>query len=585
MNKSSSRVFKIITAIALMLLSNACSSSMGARMADSFPTKAQLQELTASKQTPVMAFGPATQPVETWQLTGPFPEQIGRSTHQPELPWERSFAQGLQGDSALTQELTCAARETGMFYVNKGAYPSDSLDHFIAARCGSVSHQISYWRWELDKTVGQETLQELYDRFESDWAKDAYIQGSPHVDYGIWFGEHEQRRILVIARTKRRAELAPMGRRMGADGTVVIRGQLLHRADRVSGMINRGEFDYEPCKVVESVKLPAFELRCKGDPADPHAYLSIHSGISGQPFDSAVTRQLVWGAMEPQSEYRASTVRTLLGMAPSQAAVTEAALGAQMLASVNYVRAHLQRPELELEAKQSKAVGQAVPYLFGRDVDGLSEEDRELRRSRICQGLRAGWDVSKPISDASFVTDASGSRNVVDVVSSLLEQPEGRATLLKPDPSLLAVGGVVQAGRVAVAAFVYERAIPKTYQALAARVNKELNRKRKEAGHKKFKQLSSFERQAEELSAQLAQGELTLEEVGDQLSQKGVDQTDKSTRYDMRIEHSLEHITLHEALLQTAKLRGTLAVAMYKPAGSPWWVYGIVVVSTTPSDS
>lgn len=571
------RVPGFISVFALTIVCSACGGSIASKMADSFPTKAELSELTTSKKAPEVQFGPLIRPVETWQLTGPFPEQIGRSTHEPVLPWERSFAQGIKGDGELTEEMTCAARETGMFYVKQGAYPNDSLESFIAARCGSVSNQVQYWRWELNETVSQESLNELYARFDADWADNAYWNSTNHVDYGLWFGEHEQRRVLVIARSKRAAELEPMSRRMGEDGTVVIRGKLLRRADRVRAMINRGEFEYEPCDVVESVKLPAFELRCKGNPGDSYAYFSIQSGIEGQSFDSSVTGQMVWGSLDPAFEYRASTVRTMLAQLPEQGAVTEETLDAQLLAAVNHVRAYLQYPALELDGKQSLAVRKAVPYLFGRE-DGLSEEEHDARQSKIIQGLRAGWDVSKPISNGSFVTDFSGSTSLVDVVSSLLERPSGRAALLARDPSLLAVGGLVNDGRVAVAAFVYERAIPLNYDVLAGRVSKELNRQRKDAGLKKFKRLSSFNSVAEELSKDLAEGDRSIEEVGDKLATKVSSGMNSGVRYYMLLPHSLEHIHFDDELLRATKLRGALAVAMYKPEGSPWWVYGVVIV-------
>lgn len=567
---------------ALMMLS-ACASSPETKFAESFPTKTELNEALKTNKASDVEFSVVAKAVETWTLQGPFPELIGRTAKVAAQPWEKVLADGIKGKDklAMTEEATCQAREIGNFYLQQGAYPNDSLEQFINARCGSVEASSSFWRWELDETIAESSLEEVFAQVKDDLAKNVgELNNDDHLDMGIWYGERDARRVMIMVRSFRKLELEPTSRQMDSNGMVVLRGKVLGRVDRVGGAINRGEFGHADCQTVETVELPAFEVRCKGNPGDTNAYFTLYTGKKDQIMAKATLRQMVWGALPPSSEYRGSAVRAMLMQKPNAGPVTQETFQAELLANVNHVRAFLQFPLFELADKQASSVGLAAPHMFAPRGEE-SSDDNDLRMDKIYRGLMAGWDIKTPISRGTFVTDRSGARSMVDVVSALLEHPGGRQALLERSESLFAAGGVVKDGRVAVAAFVYEKALNADYNVLAGKVSRDISEQRKAFGKKSFKRLSSFNSTAEDLSKDLAKGDRSLDEMADKLASKVSNGLNSGVSYYKLLSPSLDDLPLSEAMLQASSLRGVIAVASYKPEGSPWWLYGIVIV--TPS--
>jgi len=578
--RSLEKVYVAATMGALLMVS-ACASSPEAKLAESFPTKAELNQALNANEAKALEFTVEAKAVETWTLQGPFPEQIGRTPRAAAQPWEKVLAEGIKGKDklAMTEEAACHAREVGNFYVQQGAYPNDSLEQFITARCGSVESSSNFWRWELDETIAEGSLEETFARVKDNLAKTAgELSNSEHLDLGIWYGEKDARRVMIMVRAWRKLDLEPTSRQMDSQGMVVLRGKLLGRVDRVGGMINRGEFGYSDCQAVESVALPAFEVRCQGNPADTNAYFTLYTGKKDQIMSRATMIQMAWGALAPANEYRGSAVRAMLMQKPNAGAVTQETFQAELLANVNHVRAFLQFPPFELADKQAASVGQAAPHIFS-PRDDESSDDHDERMDKIYRGLMAGWDVKAPISRGTFVTSSSGASSMVDVVSTLLEHPGGRQALLERSESLFAAGGVVKDGRAAVAAFVYAKALNADYNTLAGKVFRDVSAQRKARGNKSFKRLSSFNSVAEDLSKDLAKGDRSLGEVGDKLASKVSSGLNSGVRYYQIWSSSLDDLTLSDQILESSSLRGVVAVASYKPEGSPWWLYGIVIVT------
>lgn len=578
--RSLEKVYVAATMGALLMVS-ACASSPEAKLAESFPTKAELNQELNSNKAKAVEFTVEAKAVETWTLQGPFPELIGRTPKAAAQPWEKVLAEGIKGKDklAMTEEAACQAREIGNFYVQQGAYPNDSLEQFITARCGSIEASSGFWRWELDDLIEQGSLEETFAQVKDGLTKYASsITNEDHLDLGIWYGERDARRVMIITRARRKLDLAPTSRQMDSQGMVVLRGKVLGGVDRVGGMINRGEFGHSECQTVESVALPAFEVRCKGNPADTNAYLTLYMGKKDQVMSRSMLRQMVWGALAPSNEYRGSAVRAMLMQKPNAGPVTQETFQAELLANVNHVRAFLQFPLFELADQQAASVGLAAPHIFAPRDDESSDE-HDARMDKIYRGLMAGWDVKAPISRGTFVTDSSGASSMVDVVSTLLEHPGGRQALLERSESLFAAGGVVKDGRVAVAAFVYEKALNADYNTLAGKVFRDVSAQRKALGKNNFKRLSSFNSAAEDLSKSLAKGDRSLGEVGDKLAGKVSNGLNSGVRYYQIWSPSLDDLPLSDALLESSSLRGVVAVASYKPEGSPWWLYGIVIVT------
>lgn len=562
---------------ALVLLCGACSGAQPSKLSTQFPTKAELDAIIEADVRPELSAVTPVKTVERWQLSGPFPELIGaRQKHIPEHYWERVFARALPREISLTQEAMCAARELGRFYAHEGVMPNESLERFILSRCGvdSTSTSFKMKSWSRDERL---SLEAQFKQVDSEWLSEFVREDRPR-DYGIWLGGDGERQVVVLFRFYRDIAIEPLSRQMNERGEVVIRGELLNEdEDVVHGMINRGDYGFAECDEDESVKLPKFELRCKGNPGDTFAYFTVSTGRDSDEFLSTVMVQQVWGAVAPMSEYRASTVRQLLAEVIPDERSDAASVMAQVLAGANHVRAHLQYPPIELSAAQSARVERAVPFVFG-SVAELSEEEARALKNKVIRGLKAGWDVGAPISRGSFSFRAAWADQVVDVVATMLELPEGRDLLLRRAPSLLAVGSVVQDGHVVVAAFSYERAIPQDYYKLSGRLSVELSKQRRAAGRKGFKRLSSFNSVAAELSEDVVQGRLSFDEAVKKLAYKLRSGLGTGSWRFVMMQDSMSELRFHDELIQQESLSGAVLAVMHKPEGSPWWIYELAII-------
>lgn len=553
-----------------VVFSAACGSAPPPK--NQYPSRAEVMALTAG-QVPEVKLKTTSKYVERWRLSDSLPEKIGQTTRNPESIWERYIVDNLKGQGvSLSEELGCAGRETQRFVLANGQNPHESLEAFIRGRCGVTLSMFSWLGWSIER--GSE--QEHFEQHKADLLKTVQelIALEKIEELSVNYSTNGSTTLLQIFYGQRHARLEPMSNRMGKDGEIVMRGEVITEGgDGVFAMITRGEFDAARCITDPDIKLPHFEVRCQGIPGDTHARVTLNLGRKGKIFSWSIAELLFWGA-EPQAEYRSSMIRGFLAEHGDVPVVGESQLSNALLEKINHVRAYLRYAPLTLDVAQTQTLQRAAPFLFTKIYE--DKEQEETRKDKLYRGLEAGWDVSTPITDGHFLTDKSGSDSVVDIVSSFLEGPWGRYMLLQRRADVLSIGGVVKDGRAMVALFTYERLLNESSAKLAGRLIGQINAARKLHDRKFAKRMSSFNAEAEKAASKLKYDD-DFEGVASALAGR-VAVTGGVSYYNYSVS-SLSRMRFATKLEQTKTLRVVVAVAPYKAKGAAHWEYRIVIVS------
>lgn len=553
-----------------LLLSAACASAPP-KSEPAHPSRAEVMALTAG-QVPEVKIEASRKRVESWRLSDALPERIGQTTRKPESIWEHYVVDHVKGhEVSLSEELHCAGRETQRFIMEHGQRPHESLEVFIQGRCGLTA---DYFSWD-GMVLGQGSEQEHFEQQKVRLLKfvENVLKNKKMKEISVNYLSDGSKAYLLVFYGRRRAKLESMSNRMGRDGKIVLRGEvLIEGGDSVYAMITRGEFDAARCLTDPDIELPRFEVTCQGIPGDTQARVTLNLSRKGKIFGRSLTELLFWGT-EPQSEYRASMIRSFLAQHGDVPIVGESQLTSALLEKINHVRAYLRYAPLTLEQSQTQTVQRAAPFLFTRVHD--DEELEDERRDKLFRGLDAGWDVSSPITEGHFLTERGGSESVVDIVSSFLEGPWGRYMLLQRRADLVAIGGVVSEGRAMVAVFTYERLLNESSNKLAGRLIAQLNEARKLNGRKFAKRLSSHNAEAEKTAQKLKDTD-DLYGAADSLATKV--SREMGTHYYYYTVSSLDKMRFDWKLEQATTLRVVVAVAPYKPQGAAHWEYRVVIV-------
>ena len=119
--------------------------------ASQFPSREQIQKLAERPAAALPSKGELAD-VEEWELEGPLPSQVEDETVALSEPW-RDVAAELAGKRPglilASNSAACMARQIGLFFAAKRARMTESLERFIAARCGitgtpQIAHGFRY---------------------------------------------------------------------------------------------------------------------------------------------------------------------------------------------------------------------------------------------------------------------------------------------------------------------------------------------------------------------------------------------------------------------------------------------------------
>ena len=88
---------------------------------------------------PAEAFPADALSVDEWGAVTPVAVTDDSAAYDDPSPWGQLAREAVAGQPTTTRlspALRCAAAEVTRFYVEKGAFPTETLRHFLVARCG-----------------------------------------------------------------------------------------------------------------------------------------------------------------------------------------------------------------------------------------------------------------------------------------------------------------------------------------------------------------------------------------------------------------------------------------------------------------
>lgn len=542
-----------------------------AKEASPFPSRGEIQDL-AKHPVPEGTLHADYVSVARWRLAGPFPERIGEEPiHYPNT-WEKLLLEAAAGRAGLvvaSESMRCTAREFGRFFLEHGAYPDQSLQRMLLARCGATATgtDVGYLHGDVPAGTDDATVFQQWRDGAQELLRQ-YMGAGPRA-VGLWFGRRNGHAVLMLASALRRVRLDPVSAIPGSDGSIHLGGEVLIPTQAIEAMINHGSYGFANCTTDPSVKLPRFALTCPTQRGDQEEWISVTARAPGRILANPVLRVLArpTGA-EAATYHRPSSGRSVAITQPKDFAP-------RLLSELNRLRSRLHAPPLTLETQESEVADRLAPLYFGAYLGKVDPAVADV----VALGLMAGWEVRGPIRRANVGGAlALDTTNLAAWLGEALSQPGLRAALLSPHASRLAAGPVLSAVDAGKQKRPFLGAIVSTYAlygtedwaarrlAFYARVDRELA-----ARHLSTPQRDpETEGAAEVLMAQVRQGSLSPREALRQL----LDDTSARLRSQAQgwtLEGtSTDDVPLPDALFSGSVHRIAAAVGYAHTPGSPW---------------
>ena len=555
----------------LLLLIAGCAHS-AKQETKRFPSTTELRQL-AQKQPPKKLFSDRTQDTDTWQLTGPLPDAVDTMEHRPAGSWEQLLQQEVQrqrGRSLATESMYCVAREIGLFYAQRQAFPSQRLEQFMASRCGAALGHVStsYLTGEVPADSSDETVYQLWQSRVRDLVGRHFHRGQRLV--GIWYGRLANKAIVLVASGERQLVLERLPFVPPPNGKLVLRGELLTAADHIQGHATLGRFGFTHCELDPEVPLPRFVMTCELQPQDPWARIEIAVFPPGRVLGHVALSVMVWPGAPPALAYTrpAFTLATSAG----SAAAEETFLG-----MVNQVRGQASLQPITLAPAQSKTAAAVAPHYFA-----ALDKDKPDVAEFVALGMMAGWEVEGQLREGRFIAPAV--RETTDLAQLLLhavETPTGREVLLDPTARQLAMGPVVSPDDHALGAILSSYSFFDDGQGHGQDVQAFLERLGRLRAAKNLPPpipVSGVSRHLTTATQRLQRGEASPRTVLNELLGHVAEGLRRPVKGWLLEATSVEQMRIPPELLRSGTLNLAVAAGHYRPAGEPWWRLALLVV-------
>ena len=564
-------------ALAALLLS-ACGSSSAQKIDNPFPKQESFEQLTSAPiSDDLIDYNGLSVP--SWPLQGPFPDQIMGASLQVTTPWTSLLTQGTSANAHVlaTQAMACATREVGLFMLaHDMAATSDALDAFIHTRCGlttSSSFGTLYYTFEKSEPAPL-TLEDLHSAFPGKLTQaiKERAQKLEHAEMGIWFGQDASKAVVLVMHASSRLRLDPIPMNPPKGSPLVLRGTLYTPANAVSASVTQGEFGYERCATNPEVDLPAFEITCETSPEDALANFSISTQRKNSIFSSQALGQQVRPGQADTGDavFEASPKLQLLQDAQVEATERQD----RALAYVNIIRKAAGLAPLRLELKQSQVVVDALPHL----LEAFKNEDDDAANT-LTMGMMAGWDIQGPLLDASFrIHHHDASQDIMQTLGDMLDDPNGRATLLTPEATTLSLGLFEEDSRSVTMALVHAFLPSATHGKRAKRARAAFSKARLAKDKTPFTRSKKLRGTASRFAERVTTGKWTIEQAAEMLASKAAKSYDQPVTYYTYFVHDLDTLLPPKGIMSAKAPEGIIMIAPFKPQGYPWTVYGVVVV-------
>jgi len=555
--------------------------SGGGTLSDSsqFPSPAELEKLGAAPPPAPLA-QLDVRAVDSWELSGPFPETIAVEPYRDaESSWGSLLDEAARRRVGLvvpTQAMHCVARELGRFVLAQGGQPTASLRQFITARCNASVAQIGfqYVEGEASPELDDARLFAFWKQAVAD-AIQRGLRGGPQTA-GIWFGREGRRAVAMVAFGQRELHLEPVSPLPSADGVIELRGESLGAVEAVEGLVNQGRFGVRECEHVAGPELPSFHLRCPVDPNDDSALISVSVHPPNRLLGRLALVVLAWPRGRPTAVYRRPVY------AESWPMLDDQNLAEGFVELLNRVRRDAGIGPLALDPGQSETAAELAPHFFA-SVYGQGDE---LVAEVIVLGMLAGWTIDG-IVQMGHVTSAWSLRttDLADLLATALEYPDGRRTLLAEDVERIAVGPMLstEQDRESVAALfaTYAMFSEKSHEAMAHRVFEKLTAERERRGVGPPERIADVTPLCQRVASSV-QGGAEPRDALDGLLEQSVDILRRPVAGWIAEVTEIESLDFPEEYLRRPSLDIAVAVSHRRLEGDAWGRYVVMLVIADP---
>jgi hypothetical protein len=449
----------------IVLAAAACGGAHGAASEPiaKFPTQAHLDEIAAQpaqpiehenvfrvaewSPTPPEAPAPAASdapPAPDGSASPPAvasaapPPAVGTAPPAPVVDhWTSLFGEvaAQHPEVTVVPALGCAAREVAKLFAQHGALPDRRAQEFIVGACGgsTVSTGVATEFADVPDTVADaELFTQWRDKLRSHIAQ---VCSQGRVDAGFAFVHKGGKAVAAMVVGKHTLDGVKSPIVADAQGRALIEGGVVGPVQYLQAYINQGALQSRECIRDQTVALPRFRVWCQVQPGDSGAWVDIQVAEPERILARSAGRILVRATPDAQLQYQA---------APSGPTATSGAdVRQKLLAAVNGMRASDGAAPLVSADKQAVSNERLAPHLFS-----ASEKNNAQLEESIMLGLIAGWNVSGMIRNGDFYSYVlSGSTDVTDLVSALLDHPSARHVLMDHDARQIAVGPVLLPNR------------------------------------------------------------------------------------------------------------------------------------------
>jgi len=567
----------LVASVAFASLATACSSGIAHKRQNPFPKPEKIQKY-ASKPLPKDVLQITGVSASEWTFSDEeLPDTIGATQLIADDDWDRDLITALSGGSTraiATAQMDCWSREAGRFILERGDTPDAILKEYMANRCGttSTSRYTTTWTFDKDDPSDVVSRERMRPGFFDDVAKSIQktAQADGYREFGIWFGQNDERAILVVGTGYRKASIEAMPMTLDGKLAVTITGRLLVPAAHIAASITQGDFGYEACAIDSTVELPAFRVLCPAKAGDEKAVFSIASSKVGERMQARAFSQMVWIDGPPTKTYSPSPIKQMLSSHTPEGAgdVYE-----QYLQYANLVRAEAGLQPLSLSKTQCETATRITPFIF----EAMRDDDAKMR-DELSHGLMAGWDVPGDIVDGDIMLTKSLGGSPAKLLAEVLEGPSGRSTVLSPEGGTLAVGHIAEGGSIGASLTVYEYMEEKEHIQRVKQVWRTVNRARTLDGQPKIKRSGRLKPYAATLAQKVYENKVELDTAANRLASKTADSYNSGVRYFTYLVHDLDDIPVHPSILKAKKATAVVMVAPYRADGYPWVTYGVVLV-------
>jgi hypothetical protein len=544
-----------------------------------FPTASEIARL-GDAPAPAHVGNPDQKDVDTWDLKDPPSQAVENVPHAPATPWERLLADAAakrQGLLWTPESMHCFAQQAGQFVLGEGGIPSDELTRFMAARCGVADAEISMAHVTANSASNANDDQLFTSGRPSAEQLIAKYLGSGNQVAGMWAGRDKGKFVVMLAFGTRAAKLDRVPVSPSAGNHVVITGEVLTPTEHVEALGNFGKFGFRRCAVDERVRLPRFSIDCETNPDDPSTAIEIAAFPPGRILGRFVASLLVWpaGRVANRFERPSFGIGTTMGTGPG--------FPANLVTALNQVRKDAGLGEVVFNAEESATAARVAPHYFAAMTGAAPESHADT----IVLGLRAGWQVSGLVGYGHFTSSLTRKPSDAGaLLVSALNRPSGRQTLLDPDIKVIAIGPVISREESVLAGVfsTYTLLEPTATKKEVADVLRVLNDKRKARGLGPVTLIDSLQATAAGTARSIEIGDRSPDDAVHDLLEKSANALGGGVQGWFVAADKFDRLPFPDKLLTAKSARVAMGIAHYKPSGSPWGAYGVLIVTASTGE-